>query len=128
MNDDELRDGAYLVVKSEHCTSTRPIKSDFVELDAALSFLHEGMIKAMLKGAELRPKSVRMSTKEIKAWRAYKKIMGKDIPRYFEYSSMNDIAQSGCDYIRKKIIAKKKKERREEIVDMGNPILVLDIP
>jgi len=130
MNDsimDDAGDGAWLVIKIGNSTSRRPIKPCFEELDAALNFLLEGMTKAMSKKSKLRPRSVRMSKKEIRAWKAYDKIMGKDKPQYFEYASLYEIAEAGRDYVRKKIVAKKNKEKREEITDMGNPILALDI-
>lgn len=121
-------DGAWLVIKNGNCTSRRPLKPDFEELDAALNYLLEGMVQAMSEKSKLRPKSVRMSKKEIRAWNAYEKIMGKDKPQYFEYASLYEIAEAGRDYVRKRIVTKKRREKREEIVDMGNPILLLDIP
>lgn len=104
------------------------------ELDAALHYLREGMVKAMSEKSKMRlHQSVKMSPKEIKAWAAYKKTMGKEIPRYFEYPSHWDIADAGIEYIRKimiecdmdvKKIKKKCKIKERKFI---NSILSLSI-
>jgi len=127
---DSLSDGAWLVVKNGNCTTTIPVKPDFVEVDAALNYLIEGMVQAMLKESEMRPSSTRMSKKEIKAWKTYEKTMGKDKPTYFVYSSMCEIAHAGRKYLRERIVVKKKKRIKKEIIESEktiDPIMALEI-
>ena len=102
---DGLGSGAWLVIVKPGSTSCRnKVDTNHIEIDASLQYLHDGLCKAMAEKSKLRPKSVRMSPKEIRAWKAYEKIMGKDIPMYFEYASHSEIADSACDYVKKVLI------------------------
>jgi hypothetical protein len=102
---DGLDKGAWYVVVKNGCTSIRTaIEPKFKELDAALHYLHEGLVDAISDASKIRPTSVKLSEKEIKAWDAFEKIMGgKDnLPRYFaQYASYDEIARKGCEYLRK---------------------------
>lgn len=130
---DGLGKGAWMVIVEPSSKSIRTqVQPKFVELDAALRYLEDGLCKAMTKASEMRPHSVQISKKEKKAWDAFQKIIGKDIPRYFEYPSHWEIVNSGCEYLRKimlennmnvdKIKEKygvKKKEVKNVILDLG---------
>ena len=127
MRTDEFTKGTWLVVVEDGCTSVKRIDPDFPELDAALHYVHDTMTKAMSRKAKMRPKSIRMSDKEIEAWKAYEKVMGADdIPRYFEFASLSEIADAGCKVIKKRAKSEKKKYRanpKEKI----NSILDLEV-
>lgn len=100
-----LTNGTWMVVVTRGSTSCRRlIRPKCMELEAALHFLSEGLCKAMSDKSKMRPRQVKMSKKEIKAWRVYKKTMGKDMPRYFEYPSFQEIADAGAEYLRKVIL------------------------
>jgi len=122
----ELEKGAWLVVVEENSRSATPIEPDFPELDAALYDVKEEMLKVMREKAEMRPSSVRMSDKEIKAWEAYKKTMGEDIPTFFEYASLYEIAEAGCRVIHERAKATKKKFRSKP-KKKTNSILELEV-
>jgi hypothetical protein len=89
--------------------------------------MKEAMVRAMSKKAELRPHSTKMSKKEIKAWEAYEATMGKDMPTYFSYPSLYDIATAGCEAIKEKA-KKNKKKFAKEIKRNINPISDLELP
>ena len=124
---DNLEKGTWLVVVEDGSTSATQIKPDFAEIDAALYYMKEAMVRAMAKKAELRPHSTKMSKKEIKAWEAYEATMGKDMPTYFSYPSLYDIATAGCETIKEKA-KKNKKKFEKEIKRNGNPISDLELP
>lgn len=133
MNTNELEEGTWLVVVDGNSTSYKQIKPDFLEVEAALSYLQEKMVKEMHKICEMRPKTTIMSKKEQKAWAKYKEIMGKDMPKYFEFPSLYEISQKGCEFLKENIVKKKthKKSKtyktlEEEKKRIINPILQLD--
>lgn len=105
---DGLEEGSWMVVVKKNSTSIKsikkPIKSKLIELDSALHYLSEGLIESMHEASKMRPRATLLSKKEQKAWEAYKKIMGKDMPTYFYYDSLHDIADRGCKYLRKVIL------------------------
>jgi hypothetical protein len=137
METNELEEGTWLVVIDGNSTSCHKIKPDFPELEAALFYLKEAMVKEMCKICQLRPQKVLISKKEQKAWAKYKEIMGKDIPLYFEFTSLYEIAESGCNFIREKIIKKKQSKSKrsktykdlkiESLEVINNSISQLDI-
>ena len=89
-----LGNGAWLIVVDKGSTSIRrAVKPKCMELEAALHFLREGLTRAMSKKSELRQREVKLSDKERKAWERYKKTMGDDMPKYFEYPSFWEIAE-----------------------------------
>lgn len=130
---DGLGKGSWLVIVNDGCTSIRSVVNPkFIELDAALKYLEESLCDAMSKASEMRPMSIPISEKEQKAWKAFRTIVGKDMPRYFEYKSLSEIANKGCEYIKKimlennmdldKIKKKyeiKKKEVKNSIFGLG---------
>lgn len=131
---DGLKPGAWLVIVDKGCTSIRKaIDPKSIKLEAALRYLEDGLCKAISKASEMRPKTVRMSPKEIKAWDVYKKIVGKDIPTYFEFASHSEMAQKGCEYVRKIMLENnmdiKKIESKYKIKEKGvtNAILGLGV-
>jgi len=126
MRNEELSKGTWLVVVEEGHTSATQIEPDFPELDAALYHVKEGMLKAMHEKSKMRPSSIPWSKKEIKAWDAYQKIMGKDMPTYFQFPSLHDIAKAGCEVIREKAKKEKKKYRNKPNKKV-NPIMDLEI-
>ena len=129
-----LGQGAWMVIVDKGCTSIRTaVNPKFIELDASLQYLEEGLCRAIAKASEMRPRSEPIGEKEQKAWKAFRTIMGEDIPRYFQYASFSEISQKGCDYIRKIMLENNmdvvKIKEKYEIVkkECTNPILGLDI-
>jgi len=102
---DGLAPGAWLVVVDGNCTSVKKaVNPKFIELDAALKYLETGLCNALLKASEMRPKTIRITEKERRAWREFRRIMGEDMPSYVEYPSNCEVAQKACEYIRKIMI------------------------
>lgn len=129
---DGLPNGSWLVVVEKGCTSCkRYIRPMLPELDAALHYLQEGLCKAMHKVSELRPHSTKMSKKERRAWDAYEKIMGKDMPSYFYYPSLNEIAEKGCEYLKQIMLEnnldKDKIKEKYEVKKVIDTILDLEV-
>lgn len=133
---DGLTNGSWLVIVNGNSTSIRKvIEPKFLELEASLKYLEEGLCSAMLDSAKLRPRSTPISKKEQKAWAAFQKIMGKDHPVYFEFASLHEIAQKGCEYLRKVMVENKcnikkiEKKYRKVIVkdEPDNSILYLSL-
>jgi len=127
---DNCDEGVWLVIKNGSCTTTRPVAPDYVELDAALHFLQDRMTEVMMEKSKLQSTSVKMSKKEIKAWKAFDKVMGKDHPTRYTFPSMHDIADAGCKYIKSKIkssVSKKVKIKKIKEYKPLDPILSLDI-
>jgi len=103
---DGLGRGTWLVVVKENGLSARNfVNPKIIELEAALHYLREGLCDAMYKASEMRPSSTVMSKNEKKAWKAFKKIVGKDMPRYFQYDSIQSVVDKGCEYV-KDVMAK----------------------
>ena len=131
---DGLGRGAWLVTVEPGSKSIRTaISPKFIELEAALKYLEDGLCNALSKASEMRPRSTPISEKEQRAWKAFRTIVGMDMPRYFEYASFSEIAQKGCEYIKKVMIEnnmniEKIKEKYEvKKRDIINPILGLEI-
>jgi len=102
---DGLEEGAWLVTVDGNCKSIRQqLDPKMAELDAALFYLKEELARELYQKSQMRPKSRLMSKKEIKAWDAYKKIMGRDISAYFEYASFDEMASGACDRIKKIVL------------------------
>jgi hypothetical protein len=131
---DGLGQGAWMVIVDKNCTSIRTVVNPkFIELDAALKYLEEGLCRAIAKASEMRPTSEPIGEKEQNAWKAFRTIMGKDMPRYFQYASFSEISQKGCEYIRKIMLENNmdvaKIKKKYEIVkkECKNTILGLEI-
>jgi len=129
---DGLPNGSWLVIVKKGCTSCkRLIKPSFLELDAALHYLEEGLTNAMAEASKMRPRSTKMSKKERGAWDVYEKTMGKDMPRYFEYSSLGEIAEKGREYLKKVMLEnscdKDKIRAKYEVIKVIDTILDLEV-
>ena len=129
-----LSKGAWLVIVEESGKSIRTvINPKFIELDTALRYLEDGLCSAISAASKMRPNVTVMSKKEQRAWDAYRKIMGKDIPRYFSFPSNHEIAEKGCDYIRKIMLdnnvdmAKIKEKYGVKKKEVKNSILGLEV-
>ena len=105
---DALPEGAWLVIVGPGNTAIRrALNPAYAELEAAMRTAEDAMCTAMIEASKLRPREHEMSKKEQRAWAAYKKIMGDDVPRYLgEYASVQEIVQAGLDAIRVKIRSK----------------------
>ena len=131
---DGLGNGSWIVVvKKGSVTIRKLINPKCLELEAALYYLEEGLCEAMSKKAKMRPRDIPMSKKEIGAWKKFEKTMGKDMPRYFEFAAYQEIADAGCQYLRKIIVEndfdiKKIREAIAKIEDTTiNPIKELEV-
>lgn len=114
---DCLEKGHWLINIMPNSTSLRYKLNPEIEypnLAAALEEYKDEIVSCMSEASKLRPHSIKMSKKEIKAWNEYKKIMGKNIPMYFGYMSLWDIANAGIKRLGEKIIEKRKNERPKE--------------
>ena len=99
---DGLSKGAWLVTVNKGCTSIRTaIDIKNIKLEAALKYLEDELCNAISEASKMRPSSYPISDKERKAWKAFEKIMGKDMPKYCEYPSNQEIANKGCQYLKK---------------------------
>lgn len=105
-----LPEGAWLVIVKPGSTTARHLlKPAFADVEAALEVFADDAMKVMHKAGELRrSRIVTMSAKERKAWAAFKKTMGADMPTSFEYASLQEIVRAGCDAIRDKVINHRK--------------------
>jgi hypothetical protein len=128
---DGLGEGAWLVMVKPGSKSIRTaIRPSFIELETALRYLEDGLCEAMRKAGEMRPRTTKLSPKEQKAWNAYKKAMGKDMPTYLEYASLSEIAEAGCEYIHKIMVENNMSEIEKKYplkIRSTNPILGLEL-
>lgn len=122
----DIEKGSWLVVVGDGSASIQLVNPDFVETKAALHHVKDAMTKAMLKAAELRPQSVPMSKKEIKAWATYEKTMGDDMPNTFQYASIHDIVEAGAKVVEEQI-EKSKKKFKKRLTTERNSILDLNL-
>ena len=100
-----LSEGTWVVVVKPGQRSMRiQTCSDFSRLDAALLEFGEHLTTAIQKHSALRPSSRKMSEKEQKAWAAFKKTMGNDMPFVVgEYPSAHEIAQNAIESLKQRI-------------------------
>ena len=130
---DGLGKGSWLVIVKPGSKSIRTaIRPSFVELEASLRYLEDGLCEAMRKAGEMRSKTAQISLKEQKAWKVFMKTMEKDMPTLFEYASYSEIAEAGCEYIRKimtenNMDAKAIEKKYPLKIRSTNPILELEI-
>lgn len=122
----DIEKGSWLVVVGDGSASIQLVNPDFVETKAALHHVKDAMTKVMLKASELRPQSVQMSKKEIKAWAAYEKAMGDDMPNMFQYASIHEVVEAGAKVIEEQI-EKDKKKFKKQLTEERNSILDLDV-
>jgi len=103
-----LHNGAWLIIVKPNCQSIKKvINPEFIKLDAALEYLMDGLCHAMSKAGEIRSRNTKMSKKEIRAWKEFDRIMGKDKLSLFEYASYWEIVNAGREYIKKIMIENK---------------------
>lgn len=101
---DGLGDGTWMIVVNKGCTSIRTVVNPkLIELDASLKYLEDGLCEAISSASVVRSRTSpnNMSEKEKRAWKEFGRIMGDDMPTHFEHASNCEIAQKGCEYIRK---------------------------
>ena len=111
---DCLEAGHWLINIMPYSTSLRyklNPEAEYPNLAAALEEYKDEIVSCMSEASKLRPHSIKMSKKEIKAWNKYKDIMGKDIPRYFTYNSLWDIANAGIEKLEEKLLSKNLKNK-----------------
>jgi hypothetical protein len=95
---DGLGIGSWMVVVHKNGLSARSlIKPKLLEIEAAIFYLKEILREELSKASRMRPASAVMSKKEQKAWKAYRKIVGKDMPSYFQYDSIYDVVEKACE-------------------------------
>ena len=100
-----LSEGTWVVVVKPGQRSMRiQTCSDFSRLDAALLEFEDHLSHAIRKASELRPQQRKVSEKEQKAWAAYKRVMGDDMPFVVgEYPSCQEIAQNAIASLKQRI-------------------------
>lgn len=108
-----LYNGAWLVVVEKGSTIIeQALNPKTAELDAALYYLREELVRAISKSAEAQP-PIPISKKEQKAWAKFKRSMGKmgktgkNMLNMLCHPSYYDIADSGCQRIRKIMLENK---------------------
>jgi hypothetical protein len=112
-NYDGLQKGHWLLNVQPGSTSYRyklDTEAEYPNLIAAIEEYKDILIEKMRKAGELRPRSIQMSKKETKAWEKYKEIMGKDIPSYFEYESLQGIVDEWVKKITEILLEKRNKK------------------
>lgn len=100
---DGLGNGSWLVVVDNGCTSIRQsLTPDTAAVEAAFKIAEEKLVKILAKASEakLANKSIPMTKREQKAWKAYTKVMGKERTLCFEYDSLYDMAQNILEELR----------------------------
>lgn len=91
---DGLSTGAWLVVVEKGCTSIRKcVEPDNAAVEAAFQITEEKLVKIIGKACEARPKSTPLTDKELKAIKAYYKVMGQEKTLMFQYQSIFDMAK-----------------------------------
>ena len=106
---DGLTNGIWIVVVKRGSTSCRQkLSSKHAEIVGSLEYLHEGLCKAMHKAGEMRQRNpVPISKKEKRAWEAFRKVMGKDMPSMFDnicFPSYSEIADEACEYVKNVLV------------------------
>lgn len=104
--------GAHLVICSPGVTLTRHnIDPDNAALLAAAETMRQAMLDAMREADRMRPVSTRpqgLTTKERKAWEAYKAIAGEPKSLYLEGACLSDVIDAGINALVAAIIANKR--------------------
>lgn len=103
-----LTKGSYLVVVAPGSTSVRRLAEPAIpEIEAAMLVAEEAMVGAMYEAAKCKPDTrkmpPRLKAKYDRAWEAWKTIIGKDAPIYFEGVSMQDVVEAGLQALRKRM-------------------------
>ena len=97
-----LRDGHWHVwVRPHNVTVRKFILPANKEVSAAIEEVREAMIEAMLKANKSETITRPLSPKELKAVKAYRDIMGEDMPIVFDGISMWDLVDVGIKALTK---------------------------
>lgn len=104
-----LGKGDWLVKVKPGVTSVRlQLEPDHAALDAALRDFEDALVDALHEASKLRSSNQKISEKERKAWDVFTAAMGADMPTYFAYPSLVEIAQAGVAAVREKILNTEK--------------------
>ena len=97
-----LREGHWHVwVRPHNVTIRKFVLPDKKEVSAAIEEVREAMIEAMQEANKSRPSKRALSEKELRAVKAYRDIMGDDIPITFDGISMWDLVDAGIKALTK---------------------------
>jgi len=108
---DGLGEGHWAVhVQPSSRSIRRNIEPDYESVCAVLKEYQDEIVKHLLVAMEMRPKSIPISNKEKLAWDQFKATMGEDMPKLFEYASIQECANKASEFILNKI----KKDRNEK--------------
>ena len=129
---DGLGEGDWLVTVKPGSQSMRTmLNPDLANLEAAIHHLEDGLVRAIAKASELKPRSTPLTPKEQKAWKAFDKIMGNEKVRYFaQFSSYYDIASAGCQHIHKIMVENNcdvEKIKKKYPIKKRNENSILDL-
>lgn len=98
-----LRDGHWHVIVRPGSTSIRQVVwPDRMELEAALHDLEDQLVDLIRKASEARPKSVKLSPAEKRAWDNLITV-GGDAFSHLNYQSIAGIAEEICGHVRGKM-------------------------
>jgi len=132
---DGLTNGYWLVRVYDGGKSIKTLLNpQYKDLVAALDFLQETLCHEIYLAGKMRPRSVKISDKEQMAWEVFQKIMGEDMPNYFQFLSCNDISQKAVNKIKDIMIEnnldinKIKRKYPKKVTKICNAISLLQIP
>ena len=100
-----LGNGSWLIVVDNGFTSIREsLTPDTAAVEAAFKIAEEKLVKILAKASEakLSKRSIPMTKRERKAWKAYDDVMKGEKFLYFEYDSLYGIAQNILKELRQK--------------------------
>ena len=101
---DGLTDGHWSVHVQPGCISMRKsIDPEYESVCAVLKEYQDEIVKHLMVAMEIRPKETPCSKKEKLAWQQFKDTMGEDMPKLFEYSSVQECAEKASEFILSKI-------------------------
>lgn len=103
-------EGHYLMTVRQGGASYASVDPVWVEVEAALRAVEETMTKVLSEANKALPDRTRLSDRELKAWRAYCKVLGNDgASLSFRGCSMHGLVQAGLDVVRQHLKAKRSK-------------------
>lgn len=106
-----LTEGAWMVIVRPGSTSIRwSIDPDHDAVDAALRDLEDVLCDALREAGKIRPMNQPISLKERKAWDVFTKTMGKDMPTFFCYESIQAMVDQAIKAFRAKMLERNKHE------------------
>ena len=109
---DGLAKGSWLVTVDDGCISTRVcVEPNNAAVDAAFGITEEKLVTILAKACEARPKLTALTTKELRAMKAYLKVMGKDRTIMFSYSSLSDIAKEIITSVKGRVQDKRERTK-----------------